>query len=68
VRALTDVQGTLSDVLGGIPRAGETLSNSTIQHHRLVAAIASHDRDAARAVMREHVEGIERLLAGLLPA
>jgi DNA-binding FadR family transcriptional regulator len=67
VDAVTEAHATLSEVMNGMPRSDETLSNSTAQHHRLLAAIEAHDRDAARVVMREHVEGIERLLAGLVP-
>jgi DNA-binding FadR family transcriptional regulator len=54
--------------MNGMPRSDETLHNSTEQHHRLLAAIESHDRDAARVVMREHLEGIEHQLSGLIPA
>ena len=67
MRAVTEVQATLSEVLNGIPRSEETITNSQAQHRRLLAAIESRDRDAARVAMREHLEGIERLLAGLLP-
>ena len=58
----------ISEVLNGIPRSEETLINSNAQHQRLLAALESHDRDAARVAMREHLEGIEHLLAGLIPA
>ena len=68
VEAITQTHGVISDVMNGMPRSNETLDNSTAQHHRLLAAIESHDRDAARVVMREHVEGIERLISGLIPA
>jgi DNA-binding FadR family transcriptional regulator len=67
VEAITQTHGVISDVMNGMPRSNETLDNSTAQHHRLLAAIESHDRDAARVVMREHVEGIERLISGLTP-
>ena len=68
VAAITEAHATISEIMNGMPRSDETLVNSTAQHHRLLAAIESHDRDAARVVMREHVEGIERLLHGLIPA
>ena len=68
VRAVTEVQATLSEVLNGIPRSEETITNSQAQHRRLLAALESRDRDAARVAMREHLEGIERLLAGLIPS
>jgi DNA-binding FadR family transcriptional regulator len=68
VEAITNSHAVISEVMNGMPRSDETLVNSTEQHHRLLAAIESHDRDAARVVMREHVEGIEHLLSGLIPA
>jgi DNA-binding FadR family transcriptional regulator len=67
VGAITEVHAMISEIMNGMPRSDETLTNSTEQHHRLLAALESHDRDAARVVMREHVQGIERLLAGLIP-
>jgi len=67
VRAVTEVHATISDLMVGMPRAHETLVNSQGQHRRLLAAVEAHDRDAARVAMREHVDGIERLLYGLLP-
>jgi len=67
VAAVTEAHAAISEVMNGMPRSDEILVNSTEQHHRLVAAIEAHDRDAARVTMREHVEGIERLLSGLIP-
>ena len=67
VNAVTDVHATISEIMNGMPRSDEVLTNSTMQHHRLLAAIERHDRDAARVTMREHVDGIESLLSGLLP-
>lgn len=67
IAAVTEVHAIVSEVMNGMPRSDETLTNSTEQHRRLLAAIETHDRDAARVVMREHVDGIERLLAGLIP-
>jgi DNA-binding FadR family transcriptional regulator len=68
VSAISDAHATISEVMNGMPRSDEILVNSTAQHHRLLAAVEAHDRDAARVVMREHVEGIERLISGLVPA
>lgn len=67
IRAITDVQAALSDVLNAVPRSEESMINSQAQHRRILAALAAHDRDAARVAMREHLEGIEHLLAVLLP-
>ncbi len=62
VEAVTEVHARLSDIVNAIPRSEETIANSQGQHRRLLAAIGSGDRDAARVVMREHVQGIARLL------
>ncbi len=67
VTAITDNQAALSDVLNSVPRSEESMINSQAQHRRILAALEAHDRDAARVAMREHLEGIEHLLAVLLP-
>ena len=67
VATITDVQAALSDVLNAVPRSEESMVNSQAQHRRILAALEAHDRDAARVAMREHLEGIEHLLAVLLP-
>ncbi len=68
VTTVTDLQSVLSDALNAVPRSEESMINSQAQHRRILAAIEAGDRDAARVAMREHLEGIERLLAVLLPA
>lgn len=65
--ALSSVQADLSEVLIAIPHSIESLTNADLQHRRIVAALEARDRDAARVAMREHVEGIERLLTVLIP-
>ncbi len=65
--ALGGVQADLSEVLIAIPHSIESLTNADVQHRRIVAALEARDRDAARVAMREHVEGIERLLTVLIP-
>ena len=67
VTAVTDTQAALSDVLNAVPRSEESMINSQTQHRRILAALEAHDRDAARVAMREHLEGIEHLLAVLMP-
>ena len=67
IAALTDTQAALSDVLNAVPRSEESMINSQAQHRRILAALEARDRDAARVAMREHLEGIEHLLAVLMP-
>lgn len=67
LRAMTDVQAQMSDLIALIPHPPEVLARSNEQHGRLVKALRK--RDGARVVrqMREHTEGTEHVLAGLLP-
>jgi GntR family transcriptional repressor for pyruvate dehydrogenase complex len=67
VRAMTDVQGAMTDLIAYIAHPPEVLASSNDQHRRIVAAV--RDRDAVRAAgaMTEHLQGTERVLAGLLP-
>ncbi|MGI9116851.1 MAG: FadR/GntR family transcriptional regulator [Gaiellales bacterium] len=67
VTSVTDAQAALSDVLNAVPRSEESMINSQAQHRRILAALEARDRDAARVAMREHLEGIEHLLAVLMP-
>jgi GntR family transcriptional regulator, transcriptional repressor for pyruvate dehydrogenase complex len=66
--AMTDVQSQMSDLIALIAHPPEVLARSNEQHARLLKALRKGD--AARAVrqMREHTEGTEHILAGLLPA
>jgi GntR family transcriptional regulator, transcriptional repressor for pyruvate dehydrogenase complex len=67
VRAMTDAQGAMTDLIAYIAHPPEVLASSNDQHRRIVAAV--RDRDAVRAAgaMTEHLQGTERVLAGLLP-
>jgi GntR family transcriptional regulator, transcriptional repressor for pyruvate dehydrogenase complex len=68
VSAMTDVQAQMTDLIALIAHPAEVLARSNDQHRRLVKALRK--RDASRAVrqLREHIEGTEHILAGLLPA
>jgi DNA-binding FadR family transcriptional regulator len=67
VRAMTEVQGAMTDLIAYIAHPPEVLTSSNTQHRRLLAAV--RERDAMRAVraMIEHLQGTEHVLAGLLP-
>ena len=69
VTAMTDVQGQMSALIARIAHPEQVLTRSNEQHGRLVGA----DEEAARPgdavkLMRQHIEGTEHILAGLLPA
>jgi GntR family transcriptional repressor for pyruvate dehydrogenase complex len=68
VGAMTDVQGQMTDLIARIAHPAEVLEQSNEQHRRLVKALRKGDSARAVKVAREHLEGTEHILAGLLPA
>lgn len=66
--AMTDVQAQMSDLIALIAHPPEVLARSNDQHGRLVKALRKGDAGRAVKQMREHTEGTEHILAGLLPA
>jgi GntR family transcriptional regulator, transcriptional repressor for pyruvate dehydrogenase complex len=67
VAAMTEVQGQMSDLISLIAHPEQVLTRSNDQHRRLVALLRRGDRARAARLMREHIEGTEHILAGLLP-
>jgi DNA-binding FadR family transcriptional regulator len=66
--AMTDVQAQMSDLIALIAHPPEVLAISNEQHARMVMALRKGDGSRAVRQMREHSEGTEHILAGLLPA
>jgi DNA-binding FadR family transcriptional regulator len=66
--AMTDVQSQMSGLIALIAHPPEVLARSNEQHGRLVKALRKGDGGRAVRQMREHTEGTEHILAGLLPA
>lgn len=66
--AMTDVQSQMSDLIALIAHPPEVLARSNEQHAHLVKALRKGDGARAVRQMREHTEGTEHILAGLLPA
>jgi len=68
IGAMTDVQAQMTDLIARIAHPVEVLAQSNEQHKRLVKALRKGDADRSVKVAREHLEGTEHILAGLLPA
>jgi GntR family transcriptional regulator, transcriptional repressor for pyruvate dehydrogenase complex len=66
IRAMTEVQGQMSDLIALIPHPERVLTHSNAQHERLVTLLRRRDTGAAIGLMREHIEGTEHILAGLI--
>jgi DNA-binding FadR family transcriptional regulator len=66
--AMTDVQSQMSGLIALIAHPPEVLARSNEQHGRLVKALRKGDAARAVKLVREHTEGTEHILAGLLPA
>jgi GntR family transcriptional regulator, transcriptional repressor for pyruvate dehydrogenase complex len=67
VRAMTEVQGAMTDLISHIAHPPQVLASSNAQHRRLLAAVRERDAMRAARVMSEHLHGTEHILAGLLP-
>jgi GntR family transcriptional regulator, transcriptional repressor for pyruvate dehydrogenase complex len=65
--AMTVVQGEMSDLIAHIAHPDEVLKSSNAQHRRLVGLLRKGDMGRAVRLMREHMEGTEHILAGLMP-
>lgn len=66
VSAMTEVQGQMSDLITMIAHPPEVLLHSNDQHRRLVTLLGRREGLAAVQLMREHMEGTEHILAGLI--
>ena len=67
VAAMTEVQGQMSNLIARIAHPRAVLRSSNEQHRRLIAHLRRRDSADAVRVAREHTEGTEHILAGLLP-
>jgi GntR family transcriptional repressor for pyruvate dehydrogenase complex len=67
VRAMTEAQGAMTDLIAYIAHPPQVLASSNAQHRRLLAAVRERDATRAVRVMTEHLQGTEHILAGLLP-
>ena len=67
MRAMTETQGAMTDLIAYIAHPPEVLSSSNGQHRRLLTAVREGDSMRAAQVMAEHLQGTEHVLAGLLP-
>ena len=66
VTAMTEVQGQMSDLIARIAHPDEVLTRSNAQHRRIVELFRRRDIGRAVRLMREHIEGTEHILAGLM--
>jgi GntR family transcriptional repressor for pyruvate dehydrogenase complex len=67
VRAMTEVQGQVSELIALIPHPEEVLTRSNEQHRSIAGLLRRHEGPHAVRLMREHLRGTEHILAGLLP-
>ena len=67
VSAMTEVQGGMSELIAHIPHPPHVLEHANAQHARLVVLLRNGEPDRAVRLVREHLEGTEHILAGLMP-
>jgi DNA-binding FadR family transcriptional regulator len=66
VTAMTAVQGQMTDLIAQIAHPHEVLMRSNVQHHRIVEYLRKREANRAVRLMREHIEGTEHILVGLM--
>ena len=66
VTAMTEVQGQVSELIALIAHPETVLTHSNEQHRRLAGLLRKGDAVGAVRVVREHLEGTEHILAGLI--
>ena len=64
---MTEVQGSMSGLIGLIAHPPQVLSHANGQHRDLVRLLRRSEATRAVGLMREHMEGTEHILSGLLP-
>jgi DNA-binding FadR family transcriptional regulator len=68
VSEMTEVQGQMSELIALIAHPEQVLTRSNAQHRRIVGLLRRGDVGRVVRLLREHIEGTEHILAGLLPA
>jgi DNA-binding FadR family transcriptional regulator len=66
VSAMTEVQGQMTGLITLIAHPAQVLTHSNDQHRRLVRLLRRRHGTRAVELMREHLEGTEHILAGLI--
>ena len=67
LEAMAEIQSELDEVIELVPHPQEVLKRSNDQHRELIALLRAGDADGAAKAIRQHVEGTEYFLAGMLP-
>ncbi|HZI90903.1 MAG TPA: FCD domain-containing protein [Thermoleophilaceae bacterium] len=67
VARATEVQGQMSALIARIAHPEYVLTQSNEQHRKLVGLLAGRQCTKAVTLMRDHIEGTEHILGGLMP-
>jgi GntR family transcriptional repressor for pyruvate dehydrogenase complex len=66
VAAMTELQGRMSEPIAHIAHPPAVLEKSNAQHAQLIALLERRDAWAAARLIREHLQGTEKVLVGLM--
>jgi DNA-binding FadR family transcriptional regulator len=66
VAVMTEVQGEMSALIARIAHPEQVLTRSNAQHRRIAALLRRGECARAVKLMRDHIEGTEHILAGLI--
>ena len=68
VEEMAEVQSRLDEAIEMVPHPAQVLKHSNDQHRALIARLRKRDVAGAVKIIRQHVEGTEYYLAGMLPS
>jgi GntR family transcriptional regulator, transcriptional repressor for pyruvate dehydrogenase complex len=67
VALATEVQAEATEIIAHIAHPPEVLRHSNADHVRLIDALGRHDAAGAARVLRQHLDGTEHIMSGLMP-
>ena len=67
VALATEVQSEATELIAHIAHPPAVLRHSNADHARLIDALARHDAARAARILRQHLDGTEHIMSGLMP-
>ena len=68
IAAMTELQGTMTELIALIPHPSVVLTHANDEHRTILAGLRAGDGLAAVRCLRQHLAGTEHILAGLIPS
>ena len=67
VALATEIQAEATELIAHIAHPPQVLRHSNADHVRLIDALGRHDAARATRILRQHLDGTEHIMSGLMP-